>query len=400
MSLWSLLGGLGSIYGGIETADKLYQQGESIASDTQAMADQAKLDTAFKGYGVTTGLGSGSVDAQGNTNIGVGPNQAMQGLAGQLGGMSGDAFAQAMAAAQAGATNPWANQAQGMMGAGYDRMAGANNALAGQSTNMMNDGYAQMANAFANIPGREQEIYGRAMAMQQPGLDAQRASQQAREFAQGRGGIRGSQFGGTAEDAATARAQAQAQNQASFQAMNQAQSEAMNQLNAGQARFGAGGQMNQQGLANAQFNMNAGNQMFGAGSGYNQAGIGNAQLGLTAGAQLGQLGGSMATAGQNYYGQSFLPMDKQLAAMQVGGQNADRFQSGQFTGANLGTQLDLGGLQVLSNMYKSGTELEGNMYASAANAIGGVTGGLLGGNMFTDADGNGETWQKILDSIL
>ena len=353
MSLWSLLGGLGSIYGGIETADKLYQQGESIASDTQAMADQAKLDTAFKGYGVTTGLGSGSVDASGNTNIGVGPDQAMQGLAGNLAGMSGNAFAQAMAAAQAGATNQWANQAQGMMGQGYE----------------------QMANAFANIPGREQEIYSRAMAMQQPALDAQRASQQAREYAQGRGGIRGSQFGGTAEDAATARAQAQAQNQASFQAMNQAQQEAMNQLNAG-------------------------NQMFGAGSGYNQAGIGNAQLGLTAGGQLGQLGNAMATAGQNYYGQSFLPMDKQMAAMQLGGQNADRFQSGQFTGANLGTQLDLGGLQVMSNLYKSGTELEGNMYASAANAIGGVTGGLLGGNLFTDADGNGETWQKILDSIL
>ena len=43
---------------------------------------------------------------------------------------------------------------------------------------MMNQGYGQMANAFANIPGREQEIYDRAMAMQQPGLDAQRASQQ------------------------------------------------------------------------------------------------------------------------------------------------------------------------------------------------------------------------------
>jgi len=344
MSLWSLLGGIGSIYGGILTADKLYGLGDTVASDTQVMADDARADTAFKGYGVTTGLGTGTVDASGNTDIGVGPNSAMQTLSGSLAGMSQDAFQQAMAAAAAGGTNQWANQAQGMMGAGYDQMAGA----------------------FANIPGREQEIYGRAMAMQQPGLDAQRASQQAREYAQGRGGVRGSQFGGTAEDAATARAQAQAQNQASFQAMNQAQSEAMNQLNAG-------------------------NQMFGAGSGYNQAGLGNAQLGLSAGSQLGQLGQGMAGVGQNYYQQSFLPMQQQMQAMQLGGQNADRFQSGQFTGANLGTQLDLGGLQTMTNLYKTGTELEGNMYASAANALSGITGGLLGG-----ANENSEWWQQIL----
>lgn len=344
MSLWSLLGGIGSIYGGIQTADKLYGLGDQIAADTQQMADDARADTAFKGYGVTTGLGSSTVDQYGNTNLGVGPDIAMQGLAGNLAGQSQNAFEQALAAAQAGAINQYAGQAAGMMGQGYD----------------------QMANAFANIPGREQEIYNRAMAMQQPGLDAQRASQQAREYAMGRGGVRGSQFGGTAEDAATARAQAQAQNQASFNAMNQAQAEAINAANVG-------------------------NQMFGAGAGFNQAGLGNAQLGLSAGGQLGQLGQNMAGVGQNYYQQSFLPMQQQMQMMGLGGQNADRFQSGQFTGANLGTQLDLGGLQVLSNMYKTGTELEGNMYASAANALSGITGGLLGG-----ANDQSAWWQRIL----
>lgn len=290
MSFMQLLGGLGSAAAGLNTADAISQLGAQGSQSMMDLGEQLQQQSQFTGYGTTTGLGTGTVDAQGNTNIGVGPDAAMQGLSGTLAGMTQNSF----------------QNAQGMMGQGYD----------------------QMANAFANIPGREQEIYGRAMAMQQPGLDAQRASQQAREYAMGRGGVRGSQFGGTAEDAATARAQAQAQNAASFQAMNQAQQEAMNLANVGNQMVGAGGQM-------------------------------------------GQFGQGMAGVGQNYYQQSYLPMEMQMQAMGLGGQNADRFQSGQFTGNNLLAQLGLGGLQSQINAGKTAAELEGNIYTGAMDALGG-----------------------------
>lgn len=308
---------------GTQLANELKDLGNLANTGAQQIGANAAADTAFTGYGVQTGLGNSTVDAYGNMNLGVGPDAAMQGLAGSLAGGGMNAFQQAMQ--QAGAQNQYADQAASMMGQGYE----------------------QMANAFANIPGREQEIYGRAMAMQQPGLDAQRASQQAREYAMGRGGVRGSQFGGTAEDAATARAQAQAQNQASFQAMSQAQQEAMNSLSAG-------------------------GQMFGAGNTFNSAGLGNAQLGQSGAQIMGGLGSSMMGAGQNYYGQSFLPMQQQLAAMEIGGQAADRFQTGQLTGANLEAQAGLTGLEAMINANKVGSELMGNMYGSAASALGGM----------------------------
>jgi hypothetical protein len=323
MSFWNTLGAGLNIAAGMDMANTFDDLGNLANTGAQQIGANAAADSAFTGYGVQTGLGNSTVDAQGNMNLGVGPDAAMQGLAGNLAGGGMNAFQQAM------------------------NMAGAQNQYAGQAAGMMGQGYDQMANAFANIPGREQEIYGRAMAMQQPGLDAQRASQQAREYAMGRGGVRGSQFGGTAEDAATARAQAQAQNQASFQAMNQAQQEAMNQLGAG-------------------------SQMFGAGSGYNQAGLGNAQLGQSGAQIMGGLGSSMMGAGQNYYGQSFLPMQQQLAAMEMGGQAADRFQTGQLTGANLNAQAGLTGLEAMINANKVGAELAGNLYGSAANAVGGL----------------------------
>ena len=52
------------------------------------------------------------------------------------------------------------------------------------------------------------------MAIQNPELDRQQAAQQARKYAMGQGGIGGSAYGGTAEDAAMAKARAQASNQA------------------------------------------------------------------------------------------------------------------------------------------------------------------------------------------
>lgn len=331
MSFWSLLGTLGTAAGGYALAQNIGSTGDQAADDMGALASQLQNDSAFKGYGVTSGLGSSTVGTDGSTTLGVGPDAAMQ--------------AQGQAAYGNGMTN---------MGTAASMLSqGATNANAGQANNMMGAGYDQMAGAFGNIPGREQEIYNRAMAMQQPGLDANRAQTNAQEFAAGRGGVMGSQFGGSGEDAAMARAQAQAQNQASFQAMGQAQQEAMNQVAAG-------------------------NQMFGAGAGYNQAGLGNAQLMQGAGGALGNLGGQQAGMGLQGYQTSFLPMEQQMKLMGLSQNNANMAQTGQLSGAGYAAQLGLGGIQAQINAQKAASELYGNLFSSTMNNAGQI-GEDLGG---------------------
>jgi hypothetical protein len=79
----------------------------------------------------------------------------------------------------------------------------------GQDQSFMNSANQNMQ--YANQMGqmamqdpyaRQQQLYDQSMAVQNPMLDQMQAAQQARSYAQGRGGIRGSQFGGSAEDAA------------------------------------------------------------------------------------------------------------------------------------------------------------------------------------------------------
>ena len=256
------LGGLGdtalqgySAYKGLQEADGLQGYGAQLNQQLQNMGNTLNTGSQFQGYGVTSNLGQSTVGQDGSINLGVGQHQGMN-----------------------------------------------NAAMAYQ-----NAGLAALANAGMDTGAREQEIYDRAMAMQNPQLNRQQAAQQAREYAMGRGGVRGSQFGGTAEDAAMARARAEASNTASFAAMNQAQNEMMNQAN----------------LAN----------------GFSQMGQANYQT-------------------------SFMPMQQQMALLQQGGQDADRAQTGQLTGLQYLAQLGLGGAQVDVNAQKAASELQGNIYDS------------------------------------
>jgi len=254
MSFWDFAKEAGAIAGGIAYGDLISDRGQQYAEQMGTLAGTLQQDSAFKGYGVKTGLGESSVSADGSVDIGVGPDMNMQA------------------------------QAQGMIGNPYRSLGhqAAQNAM----------GFDQQA--------REQDIYSRAMAMQQPGLDAQRAAGNAQEYAMGRGGVMGSQFGGSGEDAAMARAQAQAQNAASFQAMGQAQQEMMNQANLG--------------------------------------------------AQAQQM--------------AYMPYQQQLAAIQLAQGTGGQAQTGQLTGTGYAGQLGLGGVQTAVNADKAASELYGNIIAA------------------------------------
>ena len=380
MSLWDSIQGLGAAAGGLAYAGSISDKGDAYASDMATLADTLQGDVAFTGYGVSTGLEtpgqSAGVTIDPNTGAtqtsfgGVGQNTALGAGASNY-GAANTAMGGAVSALGGTAYNPQAGSA--MLG-----MNAAGMGLSGMQGSALNASQQAMGNAMMDTAGREQEIYRRAMAMQQPQLNQQRAATNAAEYAAGRGGVMGSQFGGSGEDAAMARAQAQAQNNASFQAMGQAQQEMMNQAN----------------MANQFGNMGlgaSGAQAAQAGQ-LNQMGLSNQQLAQNAYSQQGALAGQQGGMGLNAYAQSFLPLQQQMNAMQVAQQNAAMGQTGQLTGAGYGAQLGLGGIQTQVNADTAASQLYGNIVAAMMNNAnqddGGASflgtlfgsGGLLGGS--------------------
>ena len=254
---------------GFNQAGNIEDRAENISSNLLALGHNLNTGSQFQGYGVTSALGNTSIGANGSVNMGVGPNQQMQ------------------------------NQAMGMLGS---------------SMNAMN-------NAMQSTPQRELDIYNRMMLAQQPQLNQMQAAQQAREYAMGRGGVRGSQFGGTAEDAAMARARAQASNQAYLAAMQQALAEQQQQAS---------------------------------------------------------MAGTFGQLGQQQYATGYLPMQQQMALMQLAQGDADRAQTGQLTGQGYLAQMGLGGMQTEVNALKTAAELRGNVLDSILDNLVGDKEGILG----------------------
>ena len=379
--------GLLGAAGGLAYANEISKRGQGYAKEMGSLAGQLQSDSAFKGYGVNTGLANSTIGPDGTMNLGIGRDQGMAdaGNAGFDAGMGAMGNAQNML--QANSSNPAYQQAMGMYGANASnsQMGNALSAqqsgmggISAQQQGMLNASNAMMQQSMQGQAGREQDIYGRAMAMQQPMLDQQRAQMNAREFAQGRSGIRGSQFGGTGEDAAMARAQAQAQNSAAFQSMGMAQQEQMQQANManmyggmGQGAAGLQGSlgmnMGNLGLQNAQLGQ-------GAAQGMGGLGLSQAQLGQSAAGSMGQIGANQAQMGMQQYQNSYLGMQNQLAAMQNAQSGANMAQTGQLTGTGYAAQLGLGGVQTAVNADKAAGELYGNVAAAMMNNANGKDG--------------------------
>ncbi len=332
--------GIGSIAGALNNANDTRQLGVGIQSYLDSLGGQLNSDSQFQGYGVTSGTGENAInssfgygeDGKLNLDLGVGANADM-------------------------------------LTAANTAMNGAGSLLttaAGMTGNQSNVDYAAnastaMQNALADPSTRQQEVYNQMMATQNPELNRMQTEQQAAEYARGRGGVRGSQYGGTAEDAAMARARAQASNQAMQGAMQQTNAERDSFANMAAQYAGAG----------------------------NQAV--NAYSGL--GSMLGNLAGQQANIASQQGNLAYLPMQQQMALMQLGQGNADMAQTGQLTGLDYMTQLALGGANANMQAQHSANQLTGNLYDTLLSNIGGAQGsdggsasGLLG------AFGNGFDW--------
>jgi hypothetical protein len=203
-----LLGMLGLGAGGLLTGaayNKLGDLGDTAVQKSGEIADRAIGEGNFTGYGVTGGVGSGTVAADGSTQFQLDPNQ--QGQMDQMGALSQD----------------FAGRAGGDM------------------TGMQND------------------IYARIRAMQQPGEDRNRMELENRLQNQGRLGIQTNMYGGTPEALSMNMANAEARNSAAYQSIEQAR--AQQQQDGGLASMFGGLQFN--GLDQLRQNFGQGNTAFG-----------------------------------------------------------------------------------------------------------------------------------------
>lgn len=204
-----------------EAYDRLLGLGEQAKGEATTLAGEIMPMTQFKPFTVTSATGGQfGVGEGGNVSMTLSPQeQAIQQMM-----MSG--------AQQTLGATPFGQQ----MGRDAAQQAFG---LGGQF----------MEQSGMPTADREAAIYERIRAAQSPEEQRQALALEERLAQQGRLGVRTGMFGGTPEQLAMSKAQAEAQNTAMLQAMQQAQREQAQQAQLGQAYTGLGGQMRQQDLA-------------------------------------------------------------------------------------------------------------------------------------------------------
>lgn len=274
---------------GIEKSRQaLLDAGSAAQTGAAQVGGTAAGMAQFKPFTVTGGTGSLTTTPEGGFGMQLSPQQQaiqnnMFGAAGNLsaqigqpanpmyGQMANQAYGQAqgflgqvgqidprMQAQRSVFSNMFGQQAgqygqpTGLEGITQQALMGGQQGLqslsAPQDIEALRSQYAGLAGQSAaglgstNQVGRQQDIYNQLRAMQTPEEERQRLALEERLQAQGRGGIRTAQYGGTPEQLAMAKAQAEAQNQAGLMAMQQAGSE---QDRAYQQALGLSGQASQ-----------------------------------------------------------------------------------------------------------------------------------------------------------
>lgn len=204
------------------------------------------------------------------------------------------------------------------------------------------------------MAGRETDVYNRLRAMQAPEEERQRLALEERLFNQGRMGVQTNMYGGTPEQFALSKAQAEAQNQASLMAMQQAQAEQQQQAALGSQFAGLGsnlalseGAMRDAQQRRAFESLGFGQQAYGAATGLQQA---QQQL------NLGALSGA------------YMPQAQMLNVQQASQLYPQMQQQGQLYGAGQYGETMMSGLEarLISEQAR-------------ANLLGGLGTGLLGG---------------------
>ena len=358
---------------GIQNVQDQSQQARQTA---QAGATQMQNQTQFKPFAVTSGVGSAGLNAQGNINMNLNAqtqdlqNQLQQSGLGMLGQQQSlaDTFGQTSGALGLGDVGAERGELlrnlQGELGAaGLD------------PTNRSRE--QDLIGTLQGGGQGQQDIFNQLEALQASGREQDRLGLEERLFAQGRGGVRTAQFGGTPEQLAMAQAQEQARlgNAAqSYQLAQQSQNQASQQALAGIQQAGAETGM----FADIGFQGgNAALQNLQAGSGAQQAA---AQTALQTQAQLANLGQSQIQG-------SFDPQRMLLEQMDAANQTGSLVSAGQRTGAQLGASMLQAGMGTQADLSK----LEGDLRQQQMS-------GLV--SLLTSGQANNPNGAGLLEQIL
>ena len=424
---WNSLFNLGgNYYLGDENIKRLQSLGEETQTGMYALGDTAFDKATFKPYTVTSGLANVGTTAEGGFDINLSPEQqalqsgllgGAQGLSGNLGGQynplagqigqqaygqAGQQLGQATSydpslAAQRGAIGGIFGQQLGQYGqpTGMEGLtqAGLGGAMsqfgaAGQPADIqaLRQLYGNLASQagqglLSSPEQRQSDIYESIRATQRP--EEERASMRLQEqlLGQGRAGISTDAYGGTPEQLAMAKAQAEAGNSAALMARQQAMSEqqqamanaqSLTGLTSGLAGLGsdletagisrgsslanvglagqqAGQQMSQQQLNNLMSlqgaDQNAALQQQALQSGSFNLGSGLFGLGNQAAQLPAQLQGQDLTNVVNMMNSGYMPQQQALSMLSGSAVPAGFADVGRRTGTNLFSQLNQSGLE-------------------------------------------------------
>lgn len=370
--LLGLLGGSAAVAGAY---DRLGGIGEAAQQGAMQIAQQGIEQSQFQPFTVrsTTGGTYGYNPVTGTVSMGLSPvEQALQNR------MLGQAslFAAQPPAGAAGLTSAGQQalaRGQGLLGQGPFGRGLAEDA-ARRSYGL---GEQFMGQAATGTEQREIDIYERMRAAQMPQEAIERQNLEERLAAQGRLGVRTAQFGGTPEQLAQAKAQAEAQNTAMLGAMQQAQAEQAQQAALGAQYTGMGADLASQRQALAQAGQSQALQAMQAGQGLLGGGLGLQQMQQ----QLAQ--GAMSGA--------YMPQAQLLNVQQASQLFPQLQQRGQLYGAGLYGEAAMGGLEALLGAGLGQANLMGQLgtglltgLASPTDTYGGLADVLGGGKDIYD----------------
>ena len=226
MSWGDFFGGAGAYYLGEENIKGAQKLGQNIQAGTDALANQARTDTTFQPYTVTSGLANVATNAQGGFDLNLSPEQqAMQQqlmggvgqLAGNLGGqynpMAGQIGSNAYGQAQnflgqAGQYDPSIAVQRGSVGSLFGQQLGQYGQ--GQDIQNLRSQYGNLAQQagqglMMSPEQRQGDIYESIRATQRPEEQRQNLALEERLLGQGRLGISTDAYGGTPEQLAMAK---------------------------------------------------------------------------------------------------------------------------------------------------------------------------------------------------
>ncbi len=374
-NLGGALQAAGGYYAGQKGIEGAYQTGVAGLDMAEQMGQRGSDAAQFKPYGVTSNLANIQTDASGGTNIGL--NQQQQRMQNQLMSGAQQQFGNVNAidpsiAAQRGAMGGMfgqqlsqQGQPTGMEGITQAGLGGAMSQFgaAGQPQDLQNlrtqygNLAAQAGQGLLTSPEQAQNsIYESIRATQRPEEERQNLRLQEQLAAQGRSGVRTSDYGGTPEQLAMAKAQAEAQNSAALQARQMGMQEQAQGLQRAQTLTGMtqnlagmGSDLETAGIGRGATLAGVGMQGAQTGQGFDQQNLQNlmALQGADQGAaaaqqalQQGRLG-----MGTGMLGAGYMPQQQALALAQLGQAGGQMAQRGQLAGAELQSQMGGRGLE-------------------------------------------------------